>query len=116
MVESQGELFTSDRPVQTLPQTGTFAELVFDRPLDQVFSYAVPENLAAAVAIGKRVMAPFGRGDKATVGFCVGLTETLPEREVKTLYHVLDAEPLLTPNLLRLTRWMADYYMCGWGQ
>ena len=29
---------------------------------------------------------------------------------------VLDDEALLTPDLLRLTRWMADYYLCGWGQ
>ena len=29
---------------------------------------------------------------------------------------MLDEEPLLTPHLLKLTRWMADYYVCGWGQ
>ena len=29
---------------------------------------------------------------------------------------MLDDESLLTDNLLRLTRWMADYYLCGWGQ
>src|SRR5581483_10634263 len=28
----------------------------------------------------------------------------------------VDTEVLLTPGLLRLTRWMADYYLCGWGQ
>src|SRR4029077_9261157 len=58
----------------------------------------------------------FGRGDKATVGFCVGITEEAPARKVKEIIGVLDDEPLLTPNLLRLTRWMADYYLCGWGQ
>src|SRR5262249_42458679 len=35
---------------------------------------------------------------------------------VKELVEVLDEQPLLTDNLLRLTRWMADYYLCGWGQ
>ncbi len=68
------------------------------------------------IAVGKRVRAPFGRGDKATVGYCVRLSETPPERQVKELVAVLDDEALLTDNLLRLTRWMADYYLCGWGQ
>ena len=29
---------------------------------------------------------------------------------------MLDDDALLTPDLMRLTRWMADYYLCGWGQ
>src|SRR5438270_755792 len=47
---------------------GLFAEVVFDRPLDTAYSYAVPESLREAIAAGKRVEAPFGRGDTATVG------------------------------------------------
>lgn len=116
MDEHQGELFPLGDSVPMLPTSGLFAELVFDRPLDHVYTYATPQSLAGQVAVGKRIMAPFGRGDKATVGFCVGLNETPPDRAVKQLYHVLDDEPLLSPELLRLTRWMADYYMCGWGQ
>ena len=98
------------------PTTGLFAEIVFDRPLDHAYTYGVPEELRASLAVGKRVQAPFGRGDKATVGFCVGLSTKAPERAVKLLSRVLDDEPLLTDNLMRLTRWMADYYLCGWGQ
>src|SRR5262249_39336989 len=37
-------------------------------------------------------------------------------RAVKEILRVLDDEALLTPNLMRLTRWMADYYLCAWGQ
>jgi primosomal protein N' (replication factor Y) len=95
---------------------GLFADVVFDRPLDHPFSYRVPDSLRDLIAVGKRVQAPFGRGDRPTTGYCIGLTETPPTREVKELLRVLDDEALLTPNLLRLTRWMADYYLCGWGQ
>src|SRR5205823_13805089 len=95
---------------------GLFAEIVFDRPLDHAYTYAVPDTLREALTVGKRVKAPFGRGDKATVGYCVGVTTKSPERSVKELQGILDDEALLTPNLLRLTRWMADYYLCGWGQ
>ncbi len=90
--------------------------MVFNRPLDHPYSYGVPDELRSQVAIGKRVRAPFGRGDKPTVGYCVGLHETAPERAVKDLLRVVDDEPLLTEHLMRLTRWMADYYLCGWGQ
>lgn len=93
-----------------------FCEVVFDRPLDHAYSYGVPESLRDEVAVGKRVVAPFGRGDRQTTGFCVGVGNEAPSREVKSIAQVLDDEPLLTPQLLRLTRWMADYYMCGWGQ
>jgi len=94
----------------------TFAEIVFDRPLDHAYSYAVPAELQHAIGVGKRVVAPFGKGDRQTIGFCVGLTGVKPERKVKAIVQVLDDEALLTEHLLKLTRWMADYYLCGWGQ
>src|SRR5260370_27458279 len=102
---------------EDVPQAaGLFADIVFDRPLDHAFTYAVGDELRAKIGVGKRVRAPFGRGDKATVGYCVRLNDRAPPRAVKELIDVLDDEALLTDNLLRLTRWMADYYLCGWGQ
>jgi primosomal protein N' (replication factor Y) len=103
-------------PNTSICEPTLFAELVFDRPLDHAYSYGVPSHLRGQVAVGKRLVAPFGRGDRQTVGFCVGLSEVKPTREVKNVFQVLDEEALLTDNLLRLTRWLADYYLCGWGQ
>src|SRR5215468_3602086 len=114
-ITMQRDLFNSGA-TPAPPTSGLFAEVVFDRPLDTAYTYGVPEALREAVAVGKRVQTPFGRGDKQTVGFCVGVTETPPGRAVKLITQVLDDEPLLDENLLRLTRWMADYYLCGWGQ
>jgi primosomal protein N' (replication factor Y) (superfamily II helicase) len=95
---------------------GVFADIVFDRPLDHAYSYAVTTELVDQIRVGKRVEAPFGRGDKGTVGYCVRVHEVPPLRAVKSIARVLDDEALLTDSLLRLTRWMADYYLCGWGQ
>jgi primosomal protein N' (replication factor Y) len=111
----QRDLFTPDEATAATTAT-LFAEVVFDRPLDHAFTYAVREELRDAIAVGKRVRAPFGRGNKGTIGYCVRVSEEAPPREVKELTAVLDDEPLLTENLMRLTRWMADYYLCGWGQ
>jgi primosomal protein N' (replication factor Y) len=110
----QGELF--DDPAPHATASGLFAEVVYDRPLDHAYSYSVPANLRDAISIGKRVLAPFGKGDRPTTGYCVHLSEVAPARTLKPLLRVLDAEALFDLNLLRLTRWMADYYLCGWGQ
>ena len=93
-----------------------YADIVFDRPLDHPYSYSVPEELQSQIAVGKRVEAPFGRGDSGVVGYCVRVHEIPPLRTVKAIRRVLDEQSLLTDSLLRLTRWMADYYLCGWGQ
>lgn len=93
------------------------AEVVFNRPLTTVFQYVVPNDLRDLVSPGERIEAPFGRGNKPTVGFCVGLSTGLPiGKTLKTLTSVLDREPLVDGRMLQLTRWIADRYLCGWGQ
>src|SRR4051812_40166947 len=115
----QRDLFAADADATTAAPAvaaGLFADVVFDRPLDHAFSYAVPDPLRDRIAVGKRVRVPFGRGDRSAVGYCVGLGDAPPSRAVKDVHEVLDDDVLLTDHLLRLTRWMADYYLCGWGQ
>src|SRR4029078_11519241 len=80
------------------------------------YTYHVPAELTGNVAVGKRVLAPFGKGDRRPVGSCVRLSESGPAHRIKDLAHVIDDAPLLTDTLLRLTRWLADYYLCSWGQ
>src|SRR5262249_26321270 len=103
----QRDLFT---PEETAPAqaAGLYADVVFDRPLDHAYTYAVGSAQRDAIAVGKRVRAPFGRGDKPTIGFCVRLTGDAPQRAVKELHSVVDDEALLDEHLMRLTRWMAD--------
>lgn len=100
----------------TVAPPALFADVVFDRPFDHAYTYAVPENLRDRVGVGKRVEAPFGRGDKGTVGYCIRVADLPPDRPVKAIARVLDDDALLDDHLLTLTRWMADYYLCGWGQ
>src|SRR6478736_4858850 len=78
----------------------------------------VPGALAGQIGVGKRVEVPFGRGTKTTSGFCVRVTDVAPTTsfEIKPVVRVLDADALVDDHLMKLTRWMADYYLCGWGQ
>src|SRR6266849_106778 len=118
MPVTQRELFPDAE--ETLPTppapVSLYVEVVFDRPLDQAYTYGVPDSLLGSISVGGRVLAPFGKGDRPTPGFCVGLTDQSPNQAVKRLSRALDDRALVTPELMRLTRWMADYYLCGWGQ
>ncbi len=109
----QPDLFAAE-PVA--PTIAGYAEIVFNRPLDHPYTYAVPEEFRGQLAVGSRVLVPFGQGNKPTTGFCVGLTDEAPARTAKVLLEVHDREPIVTATLMKLTRWMADYYLCGWGQ
>jgi primosomal protein N' (replication factor Y) len=105
------QLLEAERP-------SLYADIVFDRPLDHAFTYLVPEELYGKIGIGKRVEAPLGRGGKGATGFCVRVSSTPPAAafEVKSITSVLDDDALVDDHLMKLTRWMADYYLCGWGQ
>lgn len=93
------------------------ARVVFNRPLDTVYHYIIPESLRELIQPGQRVRVPFGRGEKLTPGFCVGLsTEFSTSKRLKSIHEILDREPLLSQKMLDLTEWIADRYLCSWGQ
>ncbi len=110
--------FFADEPAMN--GEGPFAGVVFNRPIDQVFSYRIPEPLQAAVRPGQRVKVPLGRGNKPAVGYCVSVDAQAPEglepSRVKDVLEALDDPPLIDASMLELTRWMAGYYACSWGQ
>ncbi|HBN78704.1 MAG TPA: hypothetical protein DD473_23410, partial [Planctomycetaceae bacterium] len=45
-----------------------FAAIVFNRPMETVYHYLVPPALREMIRPGQRVQAPFGRGDRPTIG------------------------------------------------
>jgi primosomal protein N' (replication factor Y) len=88
-----------------------------------VYDYLVPENFCNSgrrdqqLEPGRRVSVPFGRGNRQVQGYCVGLaTKAVDPQRLKEIAAVVDAATLLSPAMLRLTQWMADYYLCPWGQ
>jgi primosomal protein N' (replication factor Y) len=93
-----------------------FAEIVFNRPVDEAFVYEVPYPLRERIGLGKRVVAPFGRGDERLTGYCVRLLDRAERRRIKKLYSIIDDDSLLTPAMLDLARWIAEYYCCAFGQ
>ena len=93
-------------------------DVVLPLPLDQTYTYAVPADFRAEARRGSRVLVPFG--PRRLTGLIVATGPPADERdldfEVKPLLDVLDDTPAFTDEMLRLTRWIADYYVCGWGE
>jgi primosomal protein N' (replication factor Y) len=93
------------------------ATVVFTTGPTEEFDYSVPEELRDRVQPGRRLRVPLGRGDRLLVGYCVRVGPCEPgHRRLKPVAEVIDAQTLLSPAMLRLTRWIADYYLCHWGQ
>jgi primosomal protein N' (replication factor Y) len=93
-----------------------YLDLVFDVPLQQRFTYAQDEKGEAA--LGKRVMAPFGR--RELLGYVIGEREEAPEgvapEAIKKIRRVVDKEAIFGTEEIELALWMASYYLCGTGE
>ena len=78
---------------------------------DMLFSYAVPERLAAKTACGCRVLVPFGKGNKRRIGVVMKLTEGDTAR-LKPLVSLVDEEPVVSEELLRLALYLREQTFC----
>ena len=89
-----------------------FCDVAVPVPLDMVFTYRVP---AGAVPVaGGRVLVPF-RQQRVT-GIVTELHDREPSVVIKPLLSVLDTAPVIDDQLLRLGRWIADYYLAPLGE
>ena len=109
-----------DAPGAAAERGGLFAEVVVNRAFDQALTYRAPRKLVAGVRPGVRVKVPLGKRGGLVTGYCVSVgllpPEGLEPSKIKAIAEVLDPVPLIDARMLELTRWMAGYYLCSWGQ
>ena len=77
--------------------------------IDKPYSYYAPAQLR--LQPGMRVLVPFGRSNRRREGVVLSLQEG-SEEGLKCVESCLDAEPLLTPTMLRLAAFMQERYFC----
>lgn len=88
-----------------------YADLILPLPLQGTFTYTVPAQMQAVVKVGMRVLVPFGR-NKTYLGIVARLHDRQPQGyEVKPISQLMDEEPIVTPEQLKLWQWIADYYL-----
>lgn len=89
------------------------------------FTYLVPEDLQSRIKVGMRVRAPFRKGKKTGIveSTAAGLRgaeqggagKGLKRVELKQIEALLDDEPFIPENLLKLIRWVGQYYLSSAG-
>ena len=83
-------------------------------PVDGVYSYVVPNSLAAVMATGKRIIVPFGR--RRVTGYVLGTSDETADLNLKKILDVLDDRPLFPESMVPFFKWISDYYMYPIGQ
>jgi primosomal protein N' (replication factor Y) (superfamily II helicase) len=89
-----------------------FCDVALPVPVDTAFSYRVPEGMEPAV--GGRVLVPFRQ--QRMSGIVVDLHDRKPSVVTKNVVSVLDPAPVLDELLMRLGKWIADYYLAPLGE
>ncbi len=92
-----------------------YADLILPLPLQGTFTYALPPAMQSTVQVGMRVLVPFGR-NKTYLGIVARLHDVQPQGyEVKNVTQLMDKEPIVTIQQLKLWQWIADYYLAPIG-
>ena len=88
------------------------ADVIVDVPVLQTnipFEFKVPNHLQEDIAIGMRVIVPFGQGNRRVQGFITELkSDQIFDGELKEIIDIMDLEPVLNRELIDLGEWMAQ--------
>lgn len=93
-----------------------YVSVILPLALNRVLTYAVPDELAADVIVGGRVVVPVGK-KKLYTGIVSQIFDDFEDDiEIKEIISVLDLNPVVTLPQLNLWKWIADYYICSLGE
>ncbi|GHV57213.1 hypothetical protein FACS1894182_05500 [Bacteroidia bacterium] len=94
-----------------------FAEVILPVPLADTFTYFVPPDLEAHIVTGSLVSVPFGK-NKYYSGVVYRIEQTTPKpiEIIKPIEKIISSEPVIRTEQLRFWEWLAQYYLCSWGE
>jgi primosomal protein N' (replication factor Y) len=84
-------------------------QVALDTPLYRLFDYRLPDALGP-VPPGSLVDVPFGRTRQVGVALGAPADSTIQNDKLRDVIRVLDDRPALSPDILRLAQFCADYY------
>jgi primosomal protein N' (replication factor Y) len=87
------------------------ARVSLEIALRKEFDYAIPPALAGQIDVGSRVQVPFGA--RKIYGTVTAIAEESAHANLKPILKIIGAQTLVTPKVLKLARWIADYYCCA---
>ncbi len=86
------------------------ARVTLELALRKEFDYLIPTELAGQIDVGSRVKVPFGH--RQVMGCVTALIENSPHTNLREITKVIGKQTLVTPNILKLARWIGEYYCC----
>jgi primosomal protein N' (replication factor Y) (superfamily II helicase) len=87
------------------------ARVSLEIALRKEFDYLIPPGLAGQIDVGSRVQVPFG--PRKIMGCVTALAEESAHANLKPILKVVGTQTLVTPKVLKLARWIAEYYCCA---
>lgn len=93
-----------------------FAEVIVAnkcKETDRTYSYLIPKDMEEKVAVGSRVIVPFGMGNKQLEGYVLDIKDSIDfsVSRIKPVVRTLDEEPVMSPQLVELAKWMKEKYL-----
>jgi primosomal protein N' (replication factor Y) len=86
------------------------ARVTLDIALRRQFDYLIPADLDGLVQVGSRVKVPFG--PRQVLGVVTDIVPDSPHTNLRPILKLVGTQSLVTPKVLALARWIADYYCC----
>ena len=87
------------------------ARVSLEIALRKEFDYSIPVELAGQIDVGSRVQVPFGA--RKILGVVTALAEASGHVNLKPILKVIGAQTLVTAKVLKLARWIGEYYCCA---
>lgn len=103
-------LDTFGRGTEIAHVLNTIARVTLELALRREFDYLIPPELAEQVEVGTRVQVPFGA--RKLMGCVTALAEQSEHAKLKPILRVIGAQTLVTAKVLKLARWIGEYYCC----
>ncbi len=86
------------------------ARVTLEIALRKEFDYLIPPEMASQIEVGTRVKVPFG--PRQVMGCVTALPEDSTHTNLRPILKVIGRQSLVTPQVLQLARWIAEYYCC----
>lgn len=93
-----------------------YVDVILPVPLQQLYTYHVPDDLSGAIIPGIRITVQFGK-KKMYTAIVYRIHDHKPDNyDTKDIIAVLDEKPIVNSTQFRFWKWIADYYMCSLGE
>ena len=87
------------------------ARVTLDLAVRREFDYLIPNESEQNVCDGTRVKVPFG--SREILGVVTAVLSESPHSNLREIIKIVGGQALVTPPILKLVRWIAEYYCCA---